>query len=494
MSYVGNKPAQTTIPADDAVTTAMLQDDAVTADKVANAINTSIAANTSKVTNATHSGDVTGATALTIAAGAVDVAMLSATGSASSSTVLYGDGTWKTEPVTDTSPLLNDIATLALHSAVQNNQAAYNLSNAFVDQFEDDSGIDAESGMERSSDEYMASIIPGTIDSNTLLLLHMDGSDSGTTFTDSSPSPLTVTANSNVHTDTSVKKFGTASAQFDGTGDYLSVGSVTSWFDLNTYTDACIDFWVYSDFPDANNRIISTSSSNVQGYMMAITSAGGYDFLMGNGSNWGGDYISVAGGNISDNTWTHLAVVKQGSTVRGYVGGVQRDTGVWQSGDSYLNHFYIGKWGYFSDTDDFTGYVDEFRVSNVVRFPDGTTFTPPTMAYPVNIVNASGNYTSTTEAAAATVSTMGIVVLYKNAYGTATLDTDLIAQVSSNGGTNYTSAPLTAAGTFSTGINIAVANGVTISNTGTTPKYKISVANQAESSKETQVHGVALLY
>ena len=31
MSYVGNKLAQTTIPADDAVTTAMLQDDAVTA-------------------------------------------------------------------------------------------------------------------------------------------------------------------------------------------------------------------------------------------------------------------------------------------------------------------------------------------------------------------------------------------------------------------------------------------------------------------------------
>jgi hypothetical protein len=31
MGYVGNKPAQTTIPADDSVTTAMLKDDAVTA-------------------------------------------------------------------------------------------------------------------------------------------------------------------------------------------------------------------------------------------------------------------------------------------------------------------------------------------------------------------------------------------------------------------------------------------------------------------------------
>ena len=94
MSYVGNKPAQTTIPADDAVTTAMLKDDAVTADKVANAIITSIAANTAKVTNATHTGDVTGATALTIATDAVDIAMLSATGTADATTFLRGDNAW----------------------------------------------------------------------------------------------------------------------------------------------------------------------------------------------------------------------------------------------------------------------------------------------------------------------------------------------------------------------------------------------------------------
>ena len=94
MGYVGNKPAQTTIPADDSVTTAMVQDDAVTADKVANSINTDITANTAKVTNATHTGDVTGATALTIASGAVDLAMLSATGTADSTTFLRGDNAW----------------------------------------------------------------------------------------------------------------------------------------------------------------------------------------------------------------------------------------------------------------------------------------------------------------------------------------------------------------------------------------------------------------
>ena len=77
-----------------AIDTADLADDAVTADKLANSINTEIAANTAKVTNATHTGDVTGATALTIANDAVDIAMLSASGTASATTFLRGDNAW----------------------------------------------------------------------------------------------------------------------------------------------------------------------------------------------------------------------------------------------------------------------------------------------------------------------------------------------------------------------------------------------------------------
>ena len=55
-----------------------------------------ITANTAKVTNANHTGDVTGSTALTIAAGAVDIAMMSATGTASGTTYLRGDNSWAT--------------------------------------------------------------------------------------------------------------------------------------------------------------------------------------------------------------------------------------------------------------------------------------------------------------------------------------------------------------------------------------------------------------
>ncbi len=95
LEVIGINDIGTTItPADGSVNTIQLANDAVTADKLANSINTEIAANTAKVTNATHTGDVTGATALTIANDAVDIAMLSATGTADATTFLRGDNAW----------------------------------------------------------------------------------------------------------------------------------------------------------------------------------------------------------------------------------------------------------------------------------------------------------------------------------------------------------------------------------------------------------------
>jgi hypothetical protein len=55
------------------------------------AANAAVALNTAKVTNAIHTGDVTGDTVLTIAAGAVDISMLSAGGTPDGTTFLRGD-------------------------------------------------------------------------------------------------------------------------------------------------------------------------------------------------------------------------------------------------------------------------------------------------------------------------------------------------------------------------------------------------------------------
>lgn len=53
-----------------------------------------IVTNNAKVTNATHTGDVTGDTELTIAVDAVDIPMLSATGTPDSTNFLRGDNVW----------------------------------------------------------------------------------------------------------------------------------------------------------------------------------------------------------------------------------------------------------------------------------------------------------------------------------------------------------------------------------------------------------------
>ena len=69
------------------LTNAVLENSAVAATTV-------VTANTAKITNQTHTGDVAGSTNLTIQNDAVDLDMLSATGTAGSTTFLRGDNTW----------------------------------------------------------------------------------------------------------------------------------------------------------------------------------------------------------------------------------------------------------------------------------------------------------------------------------------------------------------------------------------------------------------
>jgi hypothetical protein len=91
--YIGTAPADRDPElGNNVITTSQIEDDAVTADKLANSINSEISANTAKVTNATHTGDVTGATALTIAANAVDGSMI-AMGSDAAGDIMKYNGT-----------------------------------------------------------------------------------------------------------------------------------------------------------------------------------------------------------------------------------------------------------------------------------------------------------------------------------------------------------------------------------------------------------------
>ena len=107
------------------------------------------------------------------------------------------DGSALTGVATDLTSIRNDIATLALHSAVADNKAAYNLPSSFIDQFEDDTGLATQTDVDRNASEYVSSVTTTTgaftSDSNTLALLHFDGGNNSTTITDSSSHNRTIT-------------------------------------------------------------------------------------------------------------------------------------------------------------------------------------------------------------------------------------------------------------------------------------------------------------
>ena len=224
------------------------------------------------------------------------------------------------------------------------------------------------------------SFMAGTgIDENTKLMLHCDGANDGTTFTDSTFSPKTVTVVGNTHTDTAVKKFGTASAEFDGTTDKLSVASTA---DFNPFgVDFTVDFWLNVDsFAHTYDWLIGNSQANYSGWDIQLEQGGGkINFLVGNGSSWEINTVASATGYaISTDTWYHIAVVKNGTLWVMYVDGTSRASGS-AVGHDYTAQLDIGGSTLWAGRD-FDGYMDEVRISKgVARWT--ANFTPPTAAY-----------------------------------------------------------------------------------------------------------------
>ena len=98
------------------------------------------------------------------------------------------------------------------------------------------------------------------IGSETKLLLHCNGSDESTTITDSSPTTAhTMTAVGNAKLDTTIKKFGTASLQLDGTGDWVTAPDDADFvLSGGTWT---WEGWVYLNNLSADHGLFSQAKS-----------------------------------------------------------------------------------------------------------------------------------------------------------------------------------------------------------------------------------------
>lgn len=205
-------------------------------------------------------------------------------------------------------------------------------------------------------------------DANTKLLLHFNGADAGTTFTDSSPSGHTVTAVGNAQLDTANKKFGSASGLFDGSGDYLTIPDHADW-DFGT-GDFTVDFWAWWDATGGNYFIISRGGDPSNNFNIFHSANAFYTYHMNS--------VVVNGAAFTPtlDTWYHIAYVRSGTAVNLYVNGTSIGSATNSTDITDTNGIVIA---FRSGVTEFPGQLDEFRISNVARWT--ANFTPPSAEY-----------------------------------------------------------------------------------------------------------------
>ena len=391
--------------------------------------------------------------------------------------------------------LRSDITTVALNQAVTENKTSYNLPNSFIDQFEDETGIDTKTNVNISNEKAT------TGDKTSLTITNQAGT----------PSHRTDKA-----------KFGSSSLNFDYQNFIKVDGGASGRFDFTT-NDFTIDFWFNPDAFAPWGAIWELVNTEIG------SSANNYVDILGSGDTSDQYYARVSSPNVTDQTnangyrvaaaagtWWHGVVQRYGTKYQYFKDGTRIYDHTMGSGSlDGLRYLYWG-YGHNQVANGGDGAWDDIRVSNVARYTS-SSYTVPTSRVTADantqfllqsqnqssgsttfvdtspVVQASGNYTSATQTSSATVSKMGMVVLYENTSGTATLNTDLIAQVSADNGSNFSTCTLEDIGDFSASVKIARAVGVSVT-AGTQVKYKISFANQSFNSKETKVQGVGMLY
>jgi len=226
------------------------------------------------------------------------------------------------------------------------------------------------------------------LDANVSAMLHMDGADASTTFTDETGK--TWTANGNAQIDTAQQKFGTASGLFDGTGDYIDTPDHAD-FDIGS-GDFTIDFWV-------RRNAVGLHRICGQGDNLATATTISWAMYFNAGTNTltgGFNVVAVTkaatstGTVTADGIWHHIAMVRYGNTMTLYIDGTADGT-VDVTGATANNSAYkptIGRLGELAGQN-YNGWIDEFRFSKgIARWT--ANFTPPTKAYYSFLPHVSG--------------------------------------------------------------------------------------------------------
>ena len=226
---------------------------------------------------------------------------------------------------------------------------------------------------------------------NTVLLLHGDGTNGSTNIVDSSKvagSPKTVTAVGNAQISTAQSKpgFGGSSIAFDGTGDWLTIPDSNDWaFGANNFTIEC---WIYNNTTGQFRHIVGQGNNNADLFSVSFyffkTNANKLSGLIASGSTplTATAYTATSSADLPLNSWTHVAFVRNGNTtslyINGSADGTANVTGI--TVNDSTSQLRVGAAGEFT-SDTWNGYIDDLRITKgVARYT--SNFTPPTLPFP----------------------------------------------------------------------------------------------------------------
>ena len=172
----------------------------------------------------------------------------------------------------------------------------------------------------------------------------------------------------------------TGSVFFDGNADHLKLANST---DFNYGSDDfTIEAWVYllSSAGDSDNHGIASNyitSGNKRSWLLYLT--GATPSFVGSSDGTSGNNVTIASSvDVADDTWTHIAVSRTGTTVDLYVNGVKR-AGTTSFHSSIFSNttdpVEIG--GYNSGTNTFEGFISNLRICKGHRVYT-SNFAPPT--------------------------------------------------------------------------------------------------------------------
>lgn len=208
-------------------------------------------------------------------------------------------------------------------------------------------------------------------------LLHFDGDNGGTVFTDVKGNTWTRPTSPTATTSTAQFKFGTASLSVPNSGNRWIETTIASFWQIGAM-NATFECWARVANLTADQAVMSDSGAAPYSWEFVITTTG----AVGVRSQTGGAYDRTplsAAGVITANVWHHLAYVRSGTTTYAFVDGVLVATGTWSTdGNANL----AARIGAGANTGlGMTGHVDDYRVTkNFARYT--ANFAPPTRAFP----------------------------------------------------------------------------------------------------------------